>query len=181
MVQIHLITYGQPHWTRGLSESQAYYNRKCVGEAEAKENDEQYGPCIAFRDVLWHALSEESCLIKVVDLTIQGSNKTNKNKYGPNRTTDWIPLYNHIMDHTSPYTTDMTPWEHGTRFGEGGWFRLQSWADGEPLCVAGIEDGWQFRPPPRGVTSSEEYTLCKRYLNMLFQQRPLWWAIAHFL
>ncbi|CAL8257530.1 unnamed protein product, partial [Arctogadus glacialis] len=29
----------------------------------------------------------------------------------------------------------------------------------------GIEDGWQFRPPPRGVTSSEEYTLCKRYLE----------------
>uniref|UniRef100_A0A4W6FU04 Probable helicase with zinc finger domain n=1 Tax=Lates calcarifer TaxID=8187 RepID=A0A4W6FU04_LATCA len=25
--------------------------------------------------------------------------------------------------------------------------------------------GWQFRPPPRGVTSSEEYTLCKRYLE----------------
>uniref|UniRef100_A0AAR2L770 Probable helicase with zinc finger domain n=1 Tax=Pygocentrus nattereri TaxID=42514 RepID=A0AAR2L770_PYGNA len=29
---------------------------------------------------------------------------------------------------------------------------------GEPL-------GWQFRPPPRGVTSSEEYTLCKRFLE----------------
>uniref|UniRef100_A0A8C6U683 Probable helicase with zinc finger domain n=1 Tax=Neogobius melanostomus TaxID=47308 RepID=A0A8C6U683_9GOBI len=28
-----------------------------------------------------------------------------------------------------------------------------------------IQDGWQFRPPPRGVTSSEEYTLCKRYLE----------------
>ncbi|XP_051775027.1 LOW QUALITY PROTEIN: probable helicase with zinc finger domain [Erpetoichthys calabaricus] len=28
-----------------------------------------------------------------------------------------------------------------------------------------IEDGWQFRPPPRGVTSSEEYTLCKRFLE----------------
>lgn len=26
-----------------------------------------------------------------------------------------------------------------------------------------VQDGWQFRPPPRGVTSSEEYTLCKRY------------------
>lgn len=26
-----------------------------------------------------------------------------------------------------------------------------------------IQEGWQFRPPPRGVTSSEEYTLCKRY------------------
>uniref|UniRef100_A0A8C4ZCT8 Helicase with zinc finger n=1 Tax=Gadus morhua TaxID=8049 RepID=A0A8C4ZCT8_GADMO len=40
-----------------------------------------------------------------------------------------------------------------------------SWADRWPVCVAGIEDGWQFRPPPRGVTSSEEYTLCKRYLE----------------
>ncbi|XP_077460409.1 putative helicase with zinc finger domain [Stigmatopora argus] len=28
-----------------------------------------------------------------------------------------------------------------------------------------VLDGWQFRPPPRGVTSSEEYTLCKRYLE----------------
>uniref|UniRef100_A0A8C9YG57 Probable helicase with zinc finger domain n=1 Tax=Sander lucioperca TaxID=283035 RepID=A0A8C9YG57_SANLU len=28
-----------------------------------------------------------------------------------------------------------------------------------------IDYGWQFRPPPRGVTSSEEYTLCKRYLE----------------
>ncbi|KAK7929286.1 hypothetical protein WMY93_005681 [Mugilogobius chulae] len=28
-----------------------------------------------------------------------------------------------------------------------------------------LQDGWQFRPPPRGVTSSEEYTLCKRYLE----------------
>ncbi|KAM3865303.1 putative helicase with zinc finger domain [Diretmus argenteus] len=28
-----------------------------------------------------------------------------------------------------------------------------------------VKDGWQFRPPPRGVTSSEEYTLCKRYLE----------------
>ncbi|XP_043941030.1 probable helicase with zinc finger domain [Protopterus annectens] len=26
-------------------------------------------------------------------------------------------------------------------------------------------DGWWFRPPPRGVTSSEEYTLCKRFLE----------------
>lgn len=26
-----------------------------------------------------------------------------------------------------------------------------------------VQEGWQFRPPPRGVTSSEEYTLCKRY------------------
>uniref|UniRef100_A0A3Q2FMS2 C3H1-type domain-containing protein n=1 Tax=Cyprinodon variegatus TaxID=28743 RepID=A0A3Q2FMS2_CYPVA len=26
-------------------------------------------------------------------------------------------------------------------------------------------DGWLYRPPPRGVTSSEEYTLCKRYLE----------------
>ncbi|MGH0143755.1 UNVERIFIED_CONTAM: hypothetical protein FKN15_044783 [Acipenser sinensis] len=25
-----------------------------------------------------------------------------------------------------------------------------------------VQEGWQFRPPPRGVTSSEEYTLCKR-------------------
>uniref|UniRef100_A0A674MH22 Helicase with zinc finger n=1 Tax=Takifugu rubripes TaxID=31033 RepID=A0A674MH22_TAKRU len=31
--------------------------------------------------------------------------------------------------------------------------------------VSVIQDGWQFRPPPRGVTSSEEYTLCKRYLE----------------
>lgn len=32
------------------------------------------------------------------------------------------------------------------------------------LCVSTeVHDGWQFRPPPRGVTSSEEYTLCKRY------------------
>uniref|UniRef100_A0A674BRI0 Probable helicase with zinc finger domain n=1 Tax=Salmo trutta TaxID=8032 RepID=A0A674BRI0_SALTR len=28
-----------------------------------------------------------------------------------------------------------------------------------------VRDGWQFRPPPRGVTSSEEYTLCKRFLE----------------
>ncbi|KAA0705294.1 Zinc finger domain [Triplophysa tibetana] len=28
-----------------------------------------------------------------------------------------------------------------------------------------VEDGWKFRPPPRGVTSSEEYTLCKRFLE----------------
>ncbi|KAM9456834.1 putative helicase with zinc finger domain isoform 2-T2 [Clarias gariepinus] len=28
-----------------------------------------------------------------------------------------------------------------------------------------IQEGWQFRPPPRGVTSSEEYTLCKRFLE----------------
>ncbi|XP_069050736.1 probable helicase with zinc finger domain [Lepisosteus oculatus] len=27
------------------------------------------------------------------------------------------------------------------------------------------QDGWHFRPPPRGVTSSEEYTLCKRFLE----------------
>uniref|UniRef100_A0A671ULM6 Probable helicase with zinc finger domain n=1 Tax=Sparus aurata TaxID=8175 RepID=A0A671ULM6_SPAAU len=34
------------------------------------------------------------------------------------------------------------------------------------LCVlTEVQDGWQFRPPPRGVTSSEEYTLCKRYLE----------------
>uniref|UniRef100_A0A7N6BP44 Probable helicase with zinc finger domain n=1 Tax=Anabas testudineus TaxID=64144 RepID=A0A7N6BP44_ANATE len=31
--------------------------------------------------------------------------------------------------------------------------------------LTGVQDGWQFRPPPRGVTSSEEYTLCKRYLE----------------
>ncbi|KAM9296423.1 putative helicase with zinc finger domain [Gastrophryne carolinensis] len=34
--------------------------------------------------------------------------------------------------------------------------------------VEDLEDGtrdWQFRPPPRGVTSSEEYTLCKRFLE----------------
>uniref|UniRef100_A0A673CGR6 Probable helicase with zinc finger domain n=1 Tax=Sphaeramia orbicularis TaxID=375764 RepID=A0A673CGR6_9TELE len=38
---------------------------------------------------------------------------------------------------------------------------LTSW-----LCVlTEVQDGWQFRPPPRGVTSSEEYTLCKRYLE----------------
>lgn len=29
-----------------------------------------------------------------------------------------------------------------------------------------VQDGWQFRPPPRGVTSSEEYTLCKRYYKL---------------
>lgn len=29
----------------------------------------------------------------------------------------------------------------------------------------GTQDGWQYRPPPRGVTSSEEYTLCKRFLE----------------
>uniref|UniRef100_A0A8C5R894 Probable helicase with zinc finger domain n=1 Tax=Leptobrachium leishanense TaxID=445787 RepID=A0A8C5R894_9ANUR len=29
----------------------------------------------------------------------------------------------------------------------------------------GTHCGWQFRPPPRGVTSSEEYTLCKRFLE----------------
>uniref|UniRef100_A0A672S7Y2 Probable helicase with zinc finger domain n=1 Tax=Sinocyclocheilus grahami TaxID=75366 RepID=A0A672S7Y2_SINGR len=28
-----------------------------------------------------------------------------------------------------------------------------------------LKEGWQFRPPPRGVTSSEEYTLCKRFLE----------------
>ncbi|XP_041076271.1 probable helicase with zinc finger domain [Polyodon spathula] len=28
-----------------------------------------------------------------------------------------------------------------------------------------VQEGWQFRPPPRGVTSSEEYTICKRYLE----------------
>ncbi|TRY58413.1 hypothetical protein DNTS_005206 [Danionella cerebrum] len=28
-----------------------------------------------------------------------------------------------------------------------------------------VEEGWQYRPPPRGVTSSEEYTLCKRFLE----------------
>ncbi|KAI2666610.1 putative helicase with zinc finger domain [Labeo rohita] len=28
-----------------------------------------------------------------------------------------------------------------------------------------VQEGWQFRPPPRGVTSSEEYTLCKRFLE----------------
>uniref|UniRef100_A0A6Q2Z1W4 Probable helicase with zinc finger domain n=1 Tax=Esox lucius TaxID=8010 RepID=A0A6Q2Z1W4_ESOLU len=34
-------------------------------------------------------------------------------------------------------------------------------------CVlsSAVRDGWQFRPPPRGVTSSEEYTLCKRFLE----------------
>ncbi|XP_054986326.1 probable helicase with zinc finger domain isoform X2 [Sorex araneus] len=26
-------------------------------------------------------------------------------------------------------------------------------------------NGWHFRPPPRGVTCSEEYTLCKRFLE----------------
>uniref|UniRef100_A0AAZ3QWU2 Probable helicase with zinc finger domain n=1 Tax=Oncorhynchus tshawytscha TaxID=74940 RepID=A0AAZ3QWU2_ONCTS len=31
--------------------------------------------------------------------------------------------------------------------------------------VSVLRDGWQFRPPPRGVTSSEEYTLCKRFLE----------------
>ncbi|CAI9614935.1 unnamed protein product, partial [Staurois parvus] len=29
----------------------------------------------------------------------------------------------------------------------------------------GTQDGWLYRPPPRGVTSSEEYTLCKRFLE----------------
>uniref|UniRef100_A0A9J8AM03 Probable helicase with zinc finger domain n=2 Tax=Cyprinus carpio TaxID=7962 RepID=A0A9J8AM03_CYPCA len=28
-----------------------------------------------------------------------------------------------------------------------------------------VQEGWQFRAPPRGVTSSEEYTLCKRFLE----------------
>uniref|UniRef100_A0A671T1C6 Probable helicase with zinc finger domain n=1 Tax=Sinocyclocheilus anshuiensis TaxID=1608454 RepID=A0A671T1C6_9TELE len=37
---------------------------------------------------------------------------------------------------------------------------------GEPLLdVLHVQEGWQFRPPPRGVTSSEEYTLCKRFLE----------------
>uniref|UniRef100_A0A673CGS7 Probable helicase with zinc finger domain n=1 Tax=Sphaeramia orbicularis TaxID=375764 RepID=A0A673CGS7_9TELE len=39
---------------------------------------------------------------------------------------------------------------------------------GEPLSAHTstiVSYGWQFRPPPRGVTSSEEYTLCKRYLE----------------
>lgn len=31
------------------------------------------------------------------------------------------------------------------------------------VSVSDGKEGWQFRPPPRGVTSSEEYTLCKRY------------------
>ncbi|XP_044529899.1 probable helicase with zinc finger domain isoform X2 [Gracilinanus agilis] len=29
----------------------------------------------------------------------------------------------------------------------------------------GSPNGWHFRPPPRGITSSEEYTLCKRFLE----------------
>ncbi|XP_006886330.1 PREDICTED: probable helicase with zinc finger domain isoform X2 [Elephantulus edwardii] len=40
------------------------------------------------------------------------------------------------------------------------------------LCGYRVEDledgscnGWHFRPPPRGITSSEEYTLCKRFLE----------------
>uniref|UniRef100_A0A8C9YA04 Probable helicase with zinc finger domain n=1 Tax=Sander lucioperca TaxID=283035 RepID=A0A8C9YA04_SANLU len=33
------------------------------------------------------------------------------------------------------------------------------------VSTSEVQDGWQFRPPPRGVTSSEEYTLCKRYLE----------------
>uniref|UniRef100_A0A8C7W2Q2 Helicase with zinc finger n=1 Tax=Oncorhynchus mykiss TaxID=8022 RepID=A0A8C7W2Q2_ONCMY len=33
------------------------------------------------------------------------------------------------------------------------------------ITILTIRDGWQFRPPPRGVTSSEEYTLCKRFLE----------------
>uniref|UniRef100_A0A671T092 Probable helicase with zinc finger domain n=1 Tax=Sinocyclocheilus anshuiensis TaxID=1608454 RepID=A0A671T092_9TELE len=43
---------------------------------------------------------------------------------------------------------------------------------GEPLVnqltipfQMNVQEGWQFRPPPRGVTSSEEYTLCKRFLE----------------
>lgn len=28
-------------------------------------------------------------------------------------------------------------------------------------------NGWHFRPPPRGITSSEEYTLCKSLVNVL--------------
>ncbi|MEQ2187491.1 hypothetical protein GOODEAATRI_005260 [Goodea atripinnis] len=35
----------------------------------------------------------------------------------------------------------------------------------EGFVFTEVQDGWQFRPPPRGVTSSEEYTLCKRYLE----------------
>uniref|UniRef100_A0A674BWD6 Probable helicase with zinc finger domain n=1 Tax=Salmo trutta TaxID=8032 RepID=A0A674BWD6_SALTR len=33
------------------------------------------------------------------------------------------------------------------------------------LMLDFVRDGWQFRPPPRGVTSSEEYTLCKRFVE----------------
>uniref|UniRef100_A0A8C0YQ05 Probable helicase with zinc finger domain n=1 Tax=Cyprinus carpio carpio TaxID=630221 RepID=A0A8C0YQ05_CYPCA len=43
---------------------------------------------------------------------------------------------------------------------------------GEPLVnqlaipfQMNVQEGWQFRAPPRGVTSSEEYTLCKRFLE----------------
>ncbi|XP_062874530.1 probable helicase with zinc finger domain isoform X2 [Trichomycterus rosablanca] len=32
-------------------------------------------------------------------------------------------------------------------------------------CEEDVHEGWHFRPPPRGVTSSEEYTLCKRFLE----------------
>lgn len=31
-----------------------------------------------------------------------------------------------------------------------------------PDYSLGSCNGWHFRPPPRGITSSEEYTLCKR-------------------
>ncbi|KAB0406250.1 hypothetical protein E2I00_013586, partial [Balaenoptera physalus] len=45
-------------------------------------------------------------------------------------------------------------------------------ATGNVLSGYHVEDleegscnGWHFRPPPRGITSSEEYTLCKRFLE----------------
>uniref|UniRef100_A0A452UYR1 Probable helicase with zinc finger domain n=1 Tax=Ursus maritimus TaxID=29073 RepID=A0A452UYR1_URSMA len=34
-----------------------------------------------------------------------------------------------------------------------------------PDYSLGSCNGWHFRPPPRGITSSEEYTLCKRFLE----------------
>ncbi|XP_069056002.1 probable helicase with zinc finger domain isoform X2 [Pleurodeles waltl] len=42
--------------------------------------------------------------------------------------------------------------------------KISSRYHGEDL-EDGTQDGWLFRPPPRGVTSSEEYTLCKRFLE----------------
>uniref|UniRef100_A0A8C1JM07 Probable helicase with zinc finger domain n=1 Tax=Cyprinus carpio TaxID=7962 RepID=A0A8C1JM07_CYPCA len=33
------------------------------------------------------------------------------------------------------------------------------------VLLTDVQEGWQFRAPPRGVTSSEEYTLCKRFLE----------------
>ncbi|KTG46686.1 hypothetical protein cypCar_00015206 [Cyprinus carpio] len=43
--------------------------------------------------------------------------------------------------------------------------QLKDYDQADEDCKHDVQEGWQFRPPPRGVTSSEEYTLCKRFLE----------------